>query len=287
MKEYIKLMRPKHYLKNFLVFLPLIFSGMLNNIGNVIDTALAFISFSIMASSIYVFNDLKDYEKDKLHEVKKNRPIASGKIKPKKALIFGIILFLASILINYVIVKTSYMPYVYILIYFIINIAYSLGLKDIPLVDISILTFGFMLRMLYGASVLNIEISAWLYLTVMAGSFYLGLGKRRNELIKTKNETRKVLKFYNKEFLDKNMYSCLTLAIVFYALWAVDKITITKIGTDKIVWTVPIILIILMRYSLDVEKDTYGDPVDVIISDKVILLIGTLYVAIMFILLYL
>ena len=116
-----------------------------------------------------------------------------------------------------------------------LNLLYSFGLKNVPVADIAILVSGFLLRVLYGSSITGIEISKWLYLTVIAMSFYLGLGKRRNELEKHGGEsTRKVLEAYNKNFLDKNMYMCLSLAIVFYSLWCTDPNTISLYNNNAI-----------------------------------------------------
>ena len=277
MKNYIKLMRPQHYIKNLLIFFALIFSGNFFDKKMLLSTFLAFLSFSMCASVIYIINDIKDKEKDKLHEKKKNRPIASGKVSVKNASILAVILLLLSLVFGYLSVqKINHISYIYILIYLLLNIAYSLGLKNIPLVDIFILVSGFLIRILYGASVIGVEVSNWLYLTIMSVSFYLGLGKRRNEIKKVGNKSREVLKYYNESFLDKNMYMCLSIAIVFYALWTVDSTNILKFG-NKLVITVPFIILILMKYSLDVENDNLGDPVDVVLSDKILLVMILLY----------
>ena len=114
----------------------------------------------------------------------------------------------------------------------------------------------------------------------------MGLGKRRNEIIKQGDKSRKVLKYYTKEFLDKNMYVFLGLCIVFYALWAVDPTTINKLGNNLMIWTVPFIMVILMKYSLNVEGNSFGDPVDVILHDKSLLAIGAIYALSMFGIIY-
>ena len=277
MKNYIKLMRPQHYIKNLLIFFALIFSGNFFDKKMLLSTFLAFLSFSMCASVIYIINDIKDKEKDKLHEKKKNRPIASGRVSVKNACILAFILLLLTFTFGYFsVLKINHISYIYILIYLVLNIAYSLGLKNIPLVDIFILVSGFLIRILYGASVIGVDVSNWLYLTIMSVSFYLGLGKRRNEIKKVGNKSREVLKYYNESFLDKNMYMCLSIAIVFYALWTVDSTNILKFE-NKLVITVPFIILILMKYSLDVENDNLGDPVDVVLSDKILLAMILLY----------
>ena len=166
------------------------------------------------------------------------------------------------------------------------NIAYSFGLKNIPIIDILILSIGFLLRVFYGAIILSLNVSNWLYLTILSISFYLGLGKRRNEIDKSKN-SRKVLEQYNRNFLDKNMYMCLALTIMFYSLWCVDPINSSKFsGVNYLLFTVPIVMIICMKYSLNIEGDSFGDPVDVVFSDKVILTLIALYGVCLLFLLY-
>lgn len=139
---------------------------------------------------------------------------------------------------------------------------------------------------MYSSAISDIEVSNWLYLTVIAGSFYMSLGKRRNEIKKQGDVSREVLKRYNKESLDKNMYVFMTLSIVFYSLWCVDNTTIEKMGNNFIIWTVPIVMIILMRYSINVEKDSYGDPIDVLFNDKLLLLMVILYSIVVFAIMY-
>ena len=274
LKDYIKLMRVNHYLKNFLIFLPIVFSCQIFNVSKFFICIIGFISFSLLASAIYCINDIKDVEKDKAHPVKKNRPIASGRISRKEAIIFAIILIVLSFLLNILIffitkdLKSIVISVGIEFLYLILNIFYSFGLKNVPIVDVVILVSGFIIRVFYGAEITGIYVSNWIYLTVMMGSFYMGFGKRRNEVIKQGEKSREVLKKYNQDFLDKFMYISLVLTIVFYSLWCIDGDTIARIGNEYIVWTIPLAFIILMKYSLDVEGNSFGAPVDVILKDK-------------------
>ena len=243
MKNYFKLMRIKHYIKNFLIFFPLIFSKTLFDKTNLFNSFIAFIIFSLVCSIVYIINDINDKEKDKLHEKKKNRPIASGKVSIKEAIVLIIVLTIL-IIFGLIYLKVSIYSLILLIIYLVLNIAYSIHLKNIPLLDIAILVSGFLIRVLFGASIIDVPVSDWLYLTVISMSFYLVLGKRRNEMIKSDKNTRKVLKYYNKDFLDKNMYMCLSLAIVFYSLWTVT------ISDNNLILTVPIVILICMRYSM-------------------------------------
>ena len=141
---------------------------------------------------------------------------------------------------------------------------------------------GFLIRVLYGSNITNIEVSNWLYLTIISASFYMGLGKRRNELkVQEKvGNTRNVLKYYNKEFLDKNMYMCLCMTIIFYSLWFQD------LNSKYIMWTIPIVLLICMKYSLNIESNSSGDPVEVLLKDKVLILLIGIYAIAIFLTLY-
>ena len=230
MKNYLKLMRVKHYIKNFLIFLPLIFNGNLFNKNMFLSTCLGFVSFSLLASTIYIFNDLFDYENDRKHPLKKNRPIASGKISKEKAKLLILVLLILSFgliygmyLLNFI-NKTSFLlSLVVMVLYFFINIMYSIKMKHLPIIDIILLALGFVLRVYFGGSICNIEISSWLNLTVLSFSLYLVIGKRKGELEKNK-VSRPVLKYYTVDFLDKFMYSFLTLTLVFYSLWCVNNL---------------------------------------------------------------
>lgn len=282
--DYVKLMRPKHYIKNILIFIPLLFSGFLFNFKNIYTTLVGFICFSLTASTIYIINDIKDKEKDKLNNTKCHRPIASGKVSIKNGIIL-IQILLIIITIFCFLFELNLFAISLLLLYFILNVFYSFGAKNVPLVDISILVSGFLIRILFEASLLNITVSNWLYLTIMTISFYLALGKRRNEIVNNGTKARKVLKNYSKEFLDKNMYVFLTITIVFYSLWTTDS-NIVKKNNNLLIWTIPIIIITLMRYSMNIENTSEGNPIDVITKDKILIMLGIIYLIIIIIILY-
>jgi 4-hydroxybenzoate polyprenyltransferase len=286
MKKYLKLMRVHHYLKNVLIFLPLIFSQNLFDENLFKKTVFGLLSFSILSSIVYVINDIQDVEKDRRHSTKCKRPIASGAVSVKSAYILIVIISIIGIILNYLACGLSFKAWALVIMYIGFNFAYSMGFKNLPIIDITILVSGFLLRVLYGSAITNIEVSKWLYLTVIAMSFYLGLGKRRNELKTEGSKTRKVLKYYNHDFLDKNMYMCLGLTIVFYSLWCVDPITIQRYSNSNIVWTVPLVMLICMKYSLNIEGDSDGDPVSVLLRDKILIGMVLLYALILLFIIY-
>lgn len=288
MKEYIKLIRIKHWLKNLLVFLPIFFSINILNLNLLWIIILSFFTFSFASSIVYVINDINDIENDKLHPIKKDRPLASGKISLKSAKIVISILSILEIISMLILFKISNNVFVIIIpiIYLIINLLYSKSLKNIPIVDVVILVSGFILRVMYGGIVINVPVSKYLYLMVMFASFYLGFGKRRNEIIKNGEKGRKVLKIYNKDFLDKNMYVAFSLAIVSYTLWCVDPTTIQRIGNDYIFWTIPVLIVLFQLYSLNIEGNSHGDPIEVILRDKKLIIGSLIYGLLLIIIIY-
>ena len=277
MKKYLKLARVHHYIKNILVILPLFFSGKLFDTPLLLKAVYAFFAFSFLSSAVYALNDLHDAPLDRLHEKKKLRPIASGEIKEGAAAAFAIVLLLLSAVMAYF----AGGGFIYLAVYLAVNIFYSKIGKNLPIIDVALLVSGFILRVLYGASVTGIEISSWLYLTVISLSFYLGLGKRRNELMQNSDTAREVLKSYNYSFLDKMMYMFLTMAVIFYSLWAA-----LASKSPLMIWTVPIVMLICMRYAQIAEGDSDGDPVEVIVHDKALIFLGVLFFAALGVILY-
>lgn len=271
MKKYIRLMRVHHYIKNLLICAPIFFSGRMLEIKLWEKLFWVFTAFSLISSLVYVINDIRDVEGDRKHPTKCKRPIASGEISVKAAQVFAVGL-LALIVLCSIFGQFGVRTITVMALYLFINLCYSFGLKNYPIVDIAILASGFLLRLILGSAALGIEVSDWLYLTVTMAAFYFALGKRRNEWIKYgSSDTRKVLKAYNKSFLNSMMYMCLTLTVVFYSMWTVDSGLAVR--NLPLIWSVPIVLLICMKYSLVLEHDSDGDPVEVLIHDKVLLML--------------
>lgn len=262
--KYLKLLRVKQYVKNILIFFPVLFAKEFFSVStiNVIE---GFIAFCFLSSVVYIINDIKDAPMDKLHPDKKDRPLASGKIKLSSAVIMLIVCFLFSVIFNYLSTGFSLYSWLLLLIYFVLNIFYSFIAKNIIILDILLLVSFYIIRLYYGAAIVDVEVSNWLYLTIMSVSFFFAFSKRRNELIKYKSKSRKVLENYNKSFLDKFMYVSFTLSIVFYSLWVLDQ------NIKYLFFTIPFIFVILMKYSLIVEMDPTSDPTETMLKDKVII----------------
>ena len=274
MIKYIKLIRVKHWIKNGLIFLPLIFSKSFLW-TNIFDTVLAFFAFSLMASFIYIINDIRDIEKDRKHPRKKNRPIASGAISIKKAICVAIVVLVLSIILNYFSTGVVFSPdLICLLSYLIVNLCYSFGMKNIPILDVVLLAMGFIIRVYYGAAIIDVPVSNWLFLTILNASFFLGLGKRRKEF-KIKDEVRAVLKNYNEKFLESFMNICLTLVIVFYSLWTVEQ------NNQYLFLSIPLLITIFMQYMLYMENSDEGDPITLLFQNKSLLITAMIYVIFM------
>ena len=287
MKKYFRLLRVHHYIKNLLVFFPLACSGQFFDKGKILNCICGFICFCAISSAIYIINDIRDVEADRNHSSKCNRPIAAGEISINKALIISCFLLCVVLLFNCYIF--SLYGSILLFIYFALNIAYSFGLKSIPIVDVAIIASGFVIRVIYGGIIADIKVSEWLYLAITTFSLFFALGKRRNEFKNgdSDHSSRSVLKYYTRDFLDKHMYLCLCLSNAFYALWSMDDETVARYNGKNIVFTVPLVLLITMKYCLAIEGDSDGDPVEVLIHDKVLILMCLLYSAVMFSVLYL
>lgn len=280
MKNYLKLIRVKHWIKNVLIFIPMVCAGIVTY-DNILSCIGGFFSFSFASSFIYIINDIKDIEKDKLHPRKKNRPLPSGKVKKSTAIYIAVLMVILAITINSIINNNFLNTSLYFLIgYIIINIFYSMGLKNVAIVDIVLLASGFVIRVYYGASIINVDVSSWLFLTIMSASLFLGFGKRKKELIHSK-DSRKVLQEYNEAFLDKFQYLSLCLTIVFYSLWTIEQ------SVKYMYLTIPLLIIIFMKYSLNIEKNDEGDPTTILYKDKMLIGLCLLYAIIMLLLLVL
>jgi 4-hydroxybenzoate polyprenyltransferase len=236
-------------------------------------TLIGFVAFSAVASVVYIVNDLRDVEVDRQHPKKRNRPIASGAVPIPVAIAQVIVLVPLAGTLSWL-AGSNVIGYVMLGGYLLINLAYSFGLKHIPILDVSILAVGFIVRVYYGADIADIAVSDWFYLTMFSFSFFVSFGKRRNEILQTGTTTRIVNARYVPAFLDKAMYFSAAVAVVFYALWTIDS------GQAKglLIWTVPLVLVIFLVYILRVEQpDQSGDPIDVVTGSGSLLSLLAVY----------
>ena len=269
MQGLIKLVRPKQWVKNSFVFAPLIFAGEFLHPDSVYSTLLAAFLFCIAASAVYIVNDLKDIEKDRIHPEKcKKRPLASGQVSPQSAIILLILLYIVLISFWTVVPNVIYV----IFIYLALNWAYTFKLKHEPVIEIFIVAFGFVLRVYAGAMALTVPVSHWMFITTLSISLYLASIKRRQELLQSGSQSRGVLAYYSVTLIDRFAEMSAVTAVVFYSLYVMEV-------QPKLVVTVPLVIFGLFRYWYIVETLKGGEsPTDVIIQDKQILLTVLLWV---------
>ena len=219
MQGLIKLVRPKQWVKNSFVFAPLIFAGEFLHPDSVYSTLLAAFLFCIAASAVYIVNDLKDIEKDRIHpEKSKKRPLASGQVSPQSAIILLILLYIVLISFWAVVPSVIYV----IFIYLALNWAYTFKLKHEPVIEIFIVAFGFVLRVYAGAIALTVPVSHWMFITTLSISLYLASIKRRQELLQSGSQSRGVLAYYSVTLIDRFAEMSAVTAVVFYSLYAME-----------------------------------------------------------------
>ncbi|MDE6849206.1 MAG: UbiA prenyltransferase family protein [Ruminococcus sp.] len=278
--NYAKLMRKSHWIKNILIVIPAFFGTALIDSEILFKLLIGFFVFSFCSSAIYIINDICDIENDRLHPVKCKRPLASGAVSKTEAYILLAVLLTLAFGLNTVICgfhSKELIP----LVYLILNLSYSLNLKNRPVIDIVILVSGFFMRIFYGSVITDVKISGLLYLTVISFSLFLAYGKRRNEKISCGNSSRKVLRFYNERYLNSSMYMYLTLFMIFYAVWS-----LSLENSQVLIYTTPLIMVMSMRYTYRLEVDAHGNPVDMILHDKVLIMLGTVYMIIISVIIY-
>jgi 4-hydroxybenzoate polyprenyltransferase len=262
-KHYIQLARPKHWLKNVFVFVPITFALELTDWSKLFNVIVAFTAFCLVSSTVYVINDIFDAKRDALHPIKCKRPIASGAIKTPSAVLLMLLVLVIGFALAFI---SDIYVFVFVAAYLCINILYTLWLKHRPIYDCFCIAAGFVLRVFAGGAAYGGGLSDWLFLTVVAMSLFMAFGKRRGELVKTDgSSTRVVLERYNVLFLNGIMFTSAGLAIVFYSLWTLSR------GANMI-YTVPLIIFIVCNYLLLVcDSDSHGDPTSVIFASKTLL----------------
>lgn len=287
MLSFISLLRPKHWIKNTFVFLPLFFAGEIFSHSKFYDCLAGLIIFSLSASSIYALNDIFDVEEDRLHPDKKKRPIASGKISIKSAVFIAVTLFIISLGSAYYLDFTFF---ICIVIYLGLNLAYSFGLKNIAILDLFIVAFGFLLRVIAGGEISEVPVSHWLMIMVLLLSLFLVLAKRRDDLTLVENGSKNIRKAslgYNLEFTN----ACLTLLssvmIVSYIMYTVSDDVQARYNSQYLFLTCIFVIAGLMRYlQITMVEKKSGSPVKILYKDVFIFVVLLAWVLSFYILLY-
>ena len=274
-KAFILLIRPEQWIKNFFIFTPLFFANKILNTELLINAILGFLCFSLIASSIYIVNDYFDREKDRQHPKKKDRPIASGRINKNFALKSSIFIFFFGILLSHLFFDLY--SILILIFYGFINLLYSYKLKRIALVDVIIVSFGFVIRVIYGGSITQIPISHWLIVMTYLLSLFIVFAKRRSEYImmnEKQTNTRVSMYGYNKIFLDQAMVLVAGITIVAYIIYTTDTEVINRFNTEKLYFTSFFVLLGILRFlQLSSVYNRITSPTKIIYFDRFLQLI--------------
>lgn len=298
--EIVKVARPIHWVKNFALFAAIVFSG--NLFSDILFTRVvyAFIAFCFASSASYIFNDILDAPADRLHPIKKNRPIASGKLPVSTAVITMVVLALLSL---YIAVNLNTLFFLSVLTYLILQASYSLGLKNIAIVDIMIIAAGFIIRIYAGAFVIDAHLSVWFLLCVISVALFLASGKRRAELgiiSKTKGTTRKSLTHYSKNLLDSYVTIFANAAWMSWALFTffespratipvwlfLAELSRTTTINKFLMLTIPVVIFGIMRYVSLIFENRSESPEKLLLTDKALIASVILWVGMVIWILY-
>ncbi len=268
-RNIITLMRPYQYVKNLFIFLPLFFALKITDITLLSCAVFAFITFSLVASSIYIFNDYCDIEDDRQHPEKKYRPLASGVINKSQAAIIMFVLLVA----GFVLMTSLSGKGVGILAaYVVMNIAYSLYFKHVAILDVIIIAVGFVLRLFVGSVVTGIPLSMWIVVITFLLALFMALAKRRDDVLiylDTGRKMRNVVDGYNLQFLDTAMGIMASVVIVAYVIYTTSTEVVARVHSEYLYLTALFVIIGIMRYLqiAFVVKDS-GSPTRIVLKDR-------------------
>lgn len=279
-KHYLQLMRIHQWVKNFFIFLPLFFSFKMDHIPLLIADLWAFVGFCVIASSIYIINDWNDIATDRLHPEKRNRPLASGAINKKEALLMILSLVAVSLSV-YIFVLGNYIALALLVSYFILNIFYSLRLKHIPVIDISIVAIGFVIRIFIGGVVTDTPLSRWIVVMTFLLAIFLALGKRRDDVViyeETGDKVRKNVDGYNIPFLNVAIVVVAAVMMVAYIMYTISP-EVTERNGDNLYLTSFFVFVGLFRYlQIIFVEDRSGNPTLIFLKDNFIRIIIILWI---------
>ncbi len=261
-------LRPKHWVKNLFIFAGPFFSLKLFIPYNLSRLVIAFFYWCLVTSAMYLFNDIKDRQEDVLHPRKKARPLASGKLDIRTAYLAFALLSFASIVFS---IKLNFNFFIFIILYFFINVLYTVYLKHVIILDVMCIASGFVFRVASGAVLIGVGLSEWIIMCTFLLSLFLGFGKRQEEIMSLEEDAvrhRKVLKDYDRGFLEHVPYVLVSSTIVCYILYTVSQEAVRKFGTKNLIYTTPFVIYGLFRYVyIAYEKKKGADPTQVLFQD--------------------
>lgn len=272
-KDIIRLIRPKQWIKNFFVFVPVFFGGALFDYQALFNVAIAFVTFSFAASSIYCFNDLRDVADDRLHPEKCKRPIASGAVSTGQAYAIMATMIVGSLLLTLLLPPPRIVGVITIVsCYFVLNLFYSIKLKQYAIIDVCIVAMGFVLRILAGGMASGIVLSHWIVLMTFLLTLFLSFAKRRDDVVrmqKTGVAPRKNTHRYNLTFINEAINLTGAITIVCYIMYTVSPEVVNRFDTQYLYLTSFFVILGVLRYiQLSVVDNKSGDPTEVALNDR-------------------
>ncbi len=286
----LRALRPGQWSKNVFVLAPAVFAGGLTAPDTIRAAVTALAAFCAAASAVYLFNDLRDREQDRRHPTKRRRPVASGAVGAAQASVVGAGLAAASLGAAWTL---NHRTVQLVAAYLVVNLCYSLWLKRIVIVDVMVLSSGYVIRVLAGAAAVGVAVSAWLVLCTVFLALFLGFSKRRHELVLLLGRSggqRSVLNHYSRTFLDQMMNVVTASTLLAYALYTTADETVARFGAYSLVWTVPFVLFGIFRYLYlihQAEDPKRRNPTELLLFDPPFLVNMGLYSLTVFLIVYL
>ena len=269
----IRLLRFRQATKNLFVFLPLFFGLELTDPGLFLRASLAFVAFTLVAWSAYVFNDVRDVEADRRHPVKRRRPLAAGEVTLQAASVLAVVLVTGGLGLM---AGVSVAGFWILLLYVFLNAAYSLGLKHVAVLDVAVVALGYVLRVLVGGAVTGIPLSAWIVVMTFLLALFLALAKRRDDVVlflRTGNQVRRVIDGYTVAFLDGAMTIMGAVVIVAYVSYSLAPGLAERLGTENFYLTTFFVVLGILRYlQVTMVEEGSGNPTEVLFRDRFLLL---------------
>lgn len=279
-KTIFRLLRIKQWVKNLFVFVPLIFSGRMLDPELIMESAGAFFSFCLISSSIYILNDLRDRDSDRRHPFKRFRPIASGQIPAGLAVAISLTCAAGSFLTVWGCGFPATASAI-VAAYLVLNVLYSFGLKNIPILDVIIIAVGFVLRVLLGGVATGIYITPWLVMMVFLLTLLIGFGKRRDDLLRMEHdhvEIRKSVQGYNITFINQVLSILSASVIVAYISYTLTPDVEDRFHSDKVYLTSVFVIGAVLRYlQIALVGENTGKPTDILYNDRFIQLCSVLW----------
>lgn len=281
-------MRLHQWVKNSFILLPLFFGLKFNQTDTLFETLFVAFGFSFLTSAVYMFNDSLDIEQDKLHPEKKNRPLASGTISKNNAYAQILILLCLGSLIVFFSTNSS-MAYYLIGFYLFQNLLYTLRLKHIALLDVFIISVGFVLRVLIGGAVSDVELSSWIVLMTFLLAFFLSISKRYDDLIiieKSQKKVRKNLEGYNLTFVKTAMGVLSSAVLICYIMYTISPEVVSRFGAETY-YTAPLVLLGMLRYlQLTFVFERSGSPTKILYNDRFLQIIIVSWLVLFYFIIY-